>query len=70
MSRGRLKVCKKCPLYKESAAGPICNPALWISEEDKETSSSTERVGYRRGCGCNLLRKTKLSISKCIVGKW
>jgi hypothetical protein len=28
MSRGRLKVCKKCPLYKESAAGPICNPAL------------------------------------------
>lgn len=66
----RMKVCKECPLYKETPMGPICNPRLYISESDKITISDRPKIGYKRGCGCALNRKTKLPSAKCIVMKW
>lgn len=66
----RMEICKKCPLYKETSMGPICNPKLYISETDKTTVIDRPRIGYKRGCGCALARKTKLSNARCIVLKW
>lgn len=66
----RMKICKECPLYKETPMGPVCNSRLYISESDKTTVSDRPKIGYRRGCGCILARKTKLPNARCIVLKW
>lgn len=66
----RMKMCKMCPLYKESPIGPICNPKLYISTTDKETVSDRPKIGYTRGCGCRLNAKTRLKTARCIVNKW
>ena len=66
---GRMNICKKCPLYKETPMGPICNPRLYINESDKKSVSDRPRIGYKRGCGCALTRKTRLPYAKCIVLK-
>lgn len=66
----RMEICKKCPLYKETSMGPICNPKLYISETDKTTVIDRPRIGYKRGCGCRLNAKTRLQNSKCIINKW
>lgn len=70
MSEERLAICKACPLYKETQNGPICNSNLYINIENKKDISDRSRVGYRRGCSCNLNKKTRLTIAKCIVEKW
>lgn len=66
----RLAICKECPLYKETPMGIICNPRLYINEENKTDYSDRPKIGYRKGCGCVLSRKAKLPHAKCIVGKW
>lgn len=64
----RLNICKECPLYKDTALGPICNPKLYI---DKNNNTSTsKRDGYVKGCGCRLNAKTRLTYSKCVINKW
>ena len=65
----RMAICKECPLYKETPMGPICNPRLYINESDKKSVSDRPRIGYKRGCGCALTRKTRLPYAKCIVLK-
>lgn len=66
----RIQICKKCPLYKETLAGPVCNSKLYINIVDKETVSDRPKVGYRRGCSCRLTSKCRLPHAKCIVEKW
>lgn len=66
----RMKICKECLLYKETAMGPICNPKLYINEADKESVSDRPKIGYKRGCSCRLGSKTRLPHAKCIVLKW
>lgn len=66
----RMEICKKCPLYKETPMGPVCNPRLYISETDKTTVTDRPRVGYKRGCGCRITAKTRLPNAKCVIGKW
>ena len=70
LSEKRLAICKECPLYKETPMGPICNPRLYINENNKTDYSDRPKIGYRKGCGCALNRKTKLPAAKCIVMKW
>lgn len=66
----RMKICKECGLYKETMMGPICNPKLYISIEDKTTISDRPKVGFKRGCSCVLNKKTRAKFAKCIVEKW
>ena len=66
----RMAICKKCGLYKETPSGPICNSKLYISKGDKTTISSIPKIGYVRGCSCQLSKKTQLRAAHCIVGKW
>lgn len=65
----RMKVCKECPLYKETPIGPICNPKLYINITDKTSVIDRSKIGYKSGCGCRLNAKTRLPHGKCIVGK-
>lgn len=64
----RMKICKECPLYKDTPLGPVCNPNLFINKEGEV--SKTRKDGFVRGCSCRLGSKTRVSSAKCIVNKW
>lgn len=66
----RMAICKDCGLYKDTPMGPICNPKLYISVEDKNTISEIPRIGFKRGCSCRLSSKCRVKFAKCIVEKW
>ena len=68
LSSGRLDICKKCPLYKPTITGAICNNKLWYNTETGDISL-TEKDGYKRGCGCRLAAKTTVSYMTCPIGK-
>lgn len=68
ISQERLKICKTCPLYKNSFGG-ICNPKLWLNPKTMDISNK-RRDGYYKGCGCMLTKKTKLPYAKCPAGRW
>ena len=62
----RLDICKKCPLYKATLAGAICNNKLWYNPETGEISN-TKKDNYIRGCGCRLAAKTTIPYMTCPV---
>lgn len=64
----RMKICKECPLYKETPLGPVCNPNLYINEAGDV--STIRKHGYVKGCSCRLSPKTRAVNAKCIVNKW
>lgn len=66
----RKAICESCPLYKKTGDRVICNPNLYLNEEDKVTVSSVPRIGFKRGCGCWMNLKFKNPSSKCSLGKW
>ena len=68
LSKHRLEICKKCPIYSIEWGG-ICNRKLWINPDTNEVSLKF-KDGYVQGCGCRLLAKTTLPNAKCIAGKW
>lgn len=68
-SEYRMDVCRKCPLYLITVAGPVCNNKLWINVETGDVSNK-RKDGYTNGCGCRLKAKTTLHNAKCPIGKW
>lgn len=68
ISQQRLQVCYRCPLYT-SRLGGICNDRLWLDPITGDVSV-TKKEGYKKGCGCRLLAKTRLSAAQCPVNKW
>lgn len=70
MYEARIKVCKKCPLYKISTIlGEVCNSKLWYNSETEDVST-VKKDGYINGCGCRLRAKTTLPNAFCPAGKW
>ena len=69
MKKTRLTICERCPLYKMTIAGPICNSKLWLDAETGDVSLNN-KPGYKRGCGCRILAKATLSTASCPAGKW
>ena len=69
MKKARLAICERCPLYKMTIAGPICNSKLWLDVETGDVSLNN-KPGYKRGCGCRILAKATLSTASCPAGKW
>lgn len=68
ISKNRLKICYSCPLYSRKYGG-ICNDKLWLNVNTGDVSMD-KKPGYKHGCGCRLLAKTRLSNAVCPVGKW
>jgi hypothetical protein len=52
----------------DSVWGPICNPSLYINENNEISNKNI--IGYIKGCGCVLNSKTRVPDSKCIINKW
>lgn len=70
LSKERLEICKKCPLYKEDPTrGPICDSNKYISPDGTKWSWF-KKDGYVRGCSCGLKNKTKNYRNHCIISKW
>lgn len=68
LSEERLEICYKCPLYS-SKFGGLCNNRLWYNPNTGDVSID-QQDGYKRGCGCRLLAKTKVPEASCPVNKW
>lgn len=68
LSKSRLKICYRCPLYSPKLGG-ICNSKLWL-DPNTEDVSTYSKPGYIRGCSCRLNPKTRLPNAKCVAGKW
>ena len=68
ISKVRMDICRKCPLFI-SELGGICNPRLYLNVETGDVSTK-KMDGYVSGCGCRLSAKTRLSKSRCPNGKW
>lgn len=68
ISQERMKICKICPLFLNSLGG-ICNPKLYLNPKTEDVST-TYKDGYKKGCGCRLLAKTKLVNAHCPNDKW
>lgn len=68
LSKSRLKICYRCPIYSKRLGG-MCNNRLWLNPNTGDVSVN-KKEGYIRGCGCRLSPKTRLPNAKCPVGKW
>lgn len=68
LSKSRLKICYRCPLYSKKLGG-LCNNNLWLNPNNGDVSLNS-KPGYKRGCGCRLQAKTRLANQKCPVDKW
>lgn len=68
ISTPRLQICFACPLYSTKLGG-LCNNRLWLNPNTGDVST-TEKEGYKRGCGCRLRSKTRLPHAVCPLGKW
>lgn len=69
VSDKRLVICKKCPLFKTTMFGPICNNKLWLNLKTGDISTK-KMDGYVSGCGCRLQSKTRVINATCPIGKW
>ena len=69
IAKARIRICKKCPIMKDSFIGYVCSSKLWLNP--KTGDISTERKdGYKRGCGCRLNAKVRDTKSSCPACKW
>ena len=68
ISKKRLKVCYRCPLYSKKLGG-ICNNRLWLNVNTGDISVN-KKEGDKNGCGCRLLSKTRLPNAECPLKKW
>lgn len=65
----RMKICKKCPLYKQTITGPVCNSNAWLNPKTGDFSLD-KKDGYVKGCGCRVNAKTRVASAQCPAGKW
>lgn len=68
LSKTRLEICYKCPLYSKNFGG-ICNNKLWLNVNTGDVST-VSKPGYVNGCSCRLQAKTRLATAKCPANKW
>lgn len=68
ISESRLKICYACPIYSPKFGG-ICNSRLWLNVNTGDVST-TPKEGYKNGCNCRLMAKTKVPHAVCPLGKW
>lgn len=65
----RMEICKACPLYKDTDKGAVCDGSKYISPDGKEWSYF-KKDNWKKGCNCNLERKTKNLNNHCIINLW
>lgn len=68
ISKPRLQICHTCPLFAKVLGG-LCNSQLWLNPNTGDVSTEP-KDGYKRGCGCRVNAKTRLTNAQCPLGKW
>lgn len=68
ISKNRLKVCYKCPLYSVLYGG-LCNKKMYLNKETGDISTKA-MPGYTKGCGCLVVEKSKNKAASCPLEKW
>lgn len=63
----RLEICGRCPIFDREMT--LCRPDIWMNPDTLEVST-TDRPGYKRGCGCIVKRKVYNPNAKCPLGLW
>lgn len=61
----RLDICESCPIYIKGR----CSSNLWINPDTDEVSTHA-RIGFVRGCNCNMSFKARNINNHCVAGKW
>ena len=69
ISEQRMRICKRCPLFKIKFGEAICNNKLYYDVNTGDIST-TPKDGYKNGCGCILKSKTAATDARCPVNKW
>ena len=69
IARARMRICKECPIRKDSFLGYLCSSKLWLNPKTGDVSTE-EKDGYKCGCGCRLSAKVRDLDSVCPAGKW
>ena len=65
----RMVHCKQCKLlYHDSLFGETCNSELYVNPKTGEVST-TDRPGFKNGCGCIIRSKTRVPDAHCPLGK-
>lgn len=65
----RLEICKKCAIMRTTDLGMRCDDRRWL-DPINNVASFFKKEGWKKGCGCYLLSKTKNPSNKCPAGKW
>ncbi len=68
IAESRMEICEKCPLFKKTSYGPICDSSKWINEDGDV--SKTFKKGYTKGCGCRLEFRVRNIKNSCVAKKW
>lgn len=69
LSKTRLAICARCPLYKATVVGRVCDPSLYLDPKTNETRT-TPAQGYFKGCNCRLEAKSRVPEKHCPANKW
>ncbi len=70
LSTQRMEICKKCPLYKMTAVGPLCANNYLDKETGEVFDKPQEGKNLVKGCLCRLNAKTKTPSAKCPARYW
>ena len=69
LSNKRFEICNKCPLLTNTMFGALCDSKRYLNPKTNETSYIAKE-GFKKGCGCRLMAKTRVRDAKCPLGKW
>lgn len=64
----RIEICKKCPLWKDTPTGPVCDSNKYINID--KNVSYFKRNGFYKGCGCKLYFRAKNPRLHCVINLW
>lgn len=69
LSKKRMQICEKCPLFLNTMFGMICDSKRYLNPKTNEISY-VPKEGFTKGCSCRVNQKTRVIDAKCPQGKW
>ena len=67
--KSRIKICQSCPLFTETAVGPVCDSKKCYDPKTEKTTTYPTQ-GSICGCGCRLGAALRIKNKTCNMNKW